>query len=93
MLNNLWSKRPFLRGHAHICSESRMRYPFARVPGGGFLEHAVDLLEGETLGLRDQEVGVNEADSAEGAPDEEDLRAEVAFGGADHVGGDDTDDL
>lgn len=43
----------------------------------------------------DKEVGEGEGDAAEGAPEEEDLGAEVgvAFGGADKVGGDDTNDL
>lgn len=56
------------------------------------LEHAVDLLKGETLGLRDEEVAVDEANGAEGAPDEEDLGAKVALVLADHVGSDDRDD-
>lgn len=77
----------------HISGEGGVRHPFAGVSWGGLLEHAVDLLERKTLGLGDEEVGVHEADGAEGAPDEEDLGAEVAFGCADHVGGDDCDDL
>ena len=59
------------------------------------LQHAVDLLEGEALGLGDEDVGVDNAEEAEGAPEEEDLGAEVdtaAVGGGE-VGGDDCDDL
>ena len=82
-----------LISETHISREGGVRHPLAGVAGGGLLEHAVDLLEGETLGLGDEEVGVDEADGAEGAPDEEDFRAEVALVGADHVGGDDCDDL
>ena len=52
-----------------------MRDPLGRRPRRGFLHHAVDLLEGEAFGLGDEEVGVEEAGGAEGAPDEEDFRA------------------
>jgi hypothetical protein len=82
-----------LIGETHVSREGGVRNPLAGVAGRGLLEHAVDLLEGETLGFRDEEVGVDEADGAEGAPDEEDFRAEVALVGADHIGGDDSDDL
>ena len=77
----------------HISREGRVRHPLAGVARGSLLEHAVDLLERETLGLRDKQVRVHEADGAEGAPDEEDLGAEVALVFADHVGGDDCDNL
>lgn len=60
--------------------------------GSGLLHHLVDLLKGETLGLGNEEVGVDEGACAETAPDEEDRRSEVAFVGVDHVGGDDGDD-
>lgn len=70
-----------------------MRHPSGRGAGVGLLQHAVDLLEREALSLRHEEVGVDEADGAEGAPDEEDFGAEVAFVRADHVRSDDGDDL
>lgn len=70
-----------------------MRDPAAGVPGRGFLEHLVDLLEGQALGFGDEEVGVDEAGGAEGAPEEEDFGFEVAFVWADEVGCDDGDDL
>lgn len=66
--------------------------PLGRGPGGGLLHHLVDLLERETLGLGDEEVGVDEGAGAETAPDEEDGRLEVAAFLADHVGSDDSDD-
>lgn len=66
--------------------------PARRGAGGGLLHHLVDLLQGETLGLRDEEVGVDKGAGAEGTPDEEDLGLEVALVGVDHVGGDDGDD-
>jgi hypothetical protein len=72
--------------------ESVGRAPLGRGPGGGLGHHLVDLLEGETLCLGDEEVGVDEGDGAEAAPDEEDGRLEVTLVGADHVGGDDGDD-
>jgi hypothetical protein len=53
--------------------------------GGCFGHHLVDLLEGEALGFRDEEEGVDEGGGAEAAPDEEDGGAEVALVGADHV--------
>ena len=72
-----------------------MRHPLGGGAGRRLLEHAVDLLQGETLGLGDEEVGEGEGDEAERAPHEVDLGAEVgvALGRPDEVGGDDTDDL
>ena len=88
MLDGLGS----LLGEAHVGSEGAVGDPLGGVARGGLLEHAVDLLEGEALGLGDEEVAVEEADGAEGAPDEEDLGSEVALVLANHVGGDDGDD-
>ena len=82
-----------LLSKAHIGRKGGMGHPFGGGSGGALLEHAVDLLEGEALGFWDEEEGVDEAGEAERAPDEEDFGAEVAFGGADHVGCDDCDDL
>ena len=56
------------------------------------LHHSVDLLERKTLGLPDEEVGVDVADDTERSPDEEDLGLEVGLVGTDHVWGDDGDD-
>ena len=56
-------------------------------------QHAVDLLEGQALGFRDQEVGVQPASDAEGTPDEEHLGTQISLVGTDHVGCDDGDDL
>jgi hypothetical protein len=70
-------------------------HPLVGGAGCGLLQHLVDLLEGETLCLRDEEVGEGEGDAAEGAPHEEDLCAEVGLAllGTDQVGGDDSNDL
>jgi hypothetical protein len=77
---------------AHVSGEGGMWLPPGGGAGSGLLEHAIDLFEGQTLGLWDEEEGVDEGDGAEAAPDEEDLGAQIALVGADHVGGDDGDD-
>lgn len=69
-----------------------MGLPASGGTGGSLLHHLVDLLEGKTLGLRDEEVSVDESASAQGAPDKEDLSAEVTLVRVDHVRGDDGDD-
>jgi hypothetical protein len=63
----------------HLRSESRMRNPFAGMTGVNFLQHAIDLLERETLGFWDEEVGEEDGDDAEGSPHEEDLGGEVGI--------------
>lgn len=77
---------------AHLSGKGGSGLPAGRGTGGGLLHHLVDLLEGQTLGLGDQEVGVDESASAETSPDEEDGGLQVALIGTDHVGGDDGDD-
>ena len=66
--------------------------PLGGVAGRDLLHHLVDLLEGESLGLWNHEVGKDDAGSAERAPDPEDLGAEVAVVLTHHVWGDSTDD-
>jgi hypothetical protein len=47
-------------GHTHLSGESRVRPPRSRVPGRlSLFHHSVDLLESQTLGLPDEEVGVD----------------------------------
>lgn len=70
-----------------------MWHPLSGVAGVGLLEHAVDLLESETLRLGNQEVRVNEAEKTEGSPKEKDLGAKVGLICTDHVWGDDRDNL
>jgi len=76
----------------HLTSEGRVRNPLGRSARGGLLHHLVHLLQSKTLGLGDEEVGVDEGAGAERAPEEEDLGAKVALVSVDHVGGDDGDD-
>ena len=66
--------------------------PLGRVTGVGLLHHLVDLLERQTLGLRDEEVRVNKGGGAETEPDEEDGRPQVTLIGVNHVGGDNGND-
>ena len=63
------------------------RDPLGRGTGGGLLHHLVDLLQGETLGLGHEEVGVDEGARAKGAPDEENRGPEVALVRTGHVRG------
>lgn len=81
-----------LVGETHLVREGGVRGPLGRSARGGLLHHLVDLLQGQALGLWDEEVGVDKGAEAEGAPDEEDLGAQVALVRVDHVGGDDGDD-
>jgi hypothetical protein len=91
-VNDLWSDGALL-GETHLDSEGGMGLPLGRGTGSSLLHHLVDLLQGETLGLGDQEVSVDEGASAQRAPNEEHLGAEVALVLVDHVGSDDGDDL
>jgi hypothetical protein len=46
-----------LLGEMHLASEGAVRLPLARGAGSGLLQHLVDLLKGEALGLWDKEKG------------------------------------
>jgi len=93
LLNNLWCKCSLL-GETHIGSEGAVWNPLGGCAGSSLLQHAVNLLEGQTLGLRDEKVGVDEASCAEGTPEEEDTGFEISFALtiSDQVWGDDSDD-
>jgi hypothetical protein len=69
--------------------------PFGGCAGIGFLQHLVDLLEGETLSLGNQKVHEGKGDTAESTPKEENLGAHISITGigSDKVWGDDSDDL
>jgi hypothetical protein len=91
MYSNLVLQMPILNACLTSCEGSSW-LPLGRGTRSGLLEHAVNLLEGKTLGLGDEEVGVDEGACAKTSPDEEDVGPEVALVGVDHVGGDDGDD-
>lgn len=80
---------------AHIRSVRAVWHPLSRSSWRSLLQHAVHLLKGETLGLRNENVGVDEAEEAKGAPEEEHLGTEVGVAGtiADKVGRNNSDDL
>ena len=88
-------QRGALLGETHLLGKSVVWDPFGGCAKGGLLQHFVDLLKGETLGLGDEEVREGEEDEAESAPEEEDFGAHIgiARGGSDRVWGDDSDDL
>jgi hypothetical protein len=66
--------------------------PLGRCTRRSLSHHLVDLLERQTLGLGNKEVGVDESSRAQSTPDEENGGAEVALINTDHVRGDDSDD-
>jgi len=78
----------------HVGSVCGVRNPLGGCAWGGLFQHAVDLLEGETLGLGDEDVRVDDAAEAEAVPEPEDLGTEVGIsvGSADEVGSDNGDD-
>lgn len=92
ILDNLRRQRPLLR-HAQLGGESRMRDPSAGSPGRRLLHHLVDLFERQAFGLGHEEVSVDEADGAEGPPEEKHFGLQVRFVRVDEVGGYYRDDL
>jgi len=78
--------------HMHGGRESGRRSPLRRGPRGALLQHLVNLLKGQALGLRDKEVGVDKSACAQTTPDKENRRLHVAPLLADHVGSNDSDD-
>lgn len=92
IFHNFRSKSALV-GETHLGGESGGRHPFGGIAGVGLFQHPVDLFQCETLGLRDQEIGIDEAAGAKRAPDEEDLGAKVAFIRPNHIRCDDGNDL
>jgi hypothetical protein len=62
-----------------VLSVSRMRNPLGRVARRRLLKHKIDLLQAQTLGLGDKEVGEEYAGGAGRSPDEEHLGLQVAI--------------
>jgi hypothetical protein len=69
----------------HLRRECVVWNPLGGIAWGSLLHHAVNLLEGQTLGLWDQEVCVDECTCAKSTPNEEDRGLEVTVGCANHV--------
>ena len=65
-------------GAEHRTREGLVGNPLGGCSWGALLHHTINLLQGQTLGLGDEEVGIDESASAETAPDEEDGRFEVS---------------
>jgi hypothetical protein len=78
--------------HTLLGSEGGVWAPLGGGTRSSLLHHLVDLLKRETLGLRNEEVRVDEAASAETTPDEEDGGLHVTVVRADHVRGNDGND-
>jgi hypothetical protein len=75
---------------AHLLSVSVVGDPTGGLAGGNFVHHSVNLLEGQSFGLRDEEVGEEDTDGASGSPEEEDLWSEVGLILSDEVWGNDS---
>jgi hypothetical protein len=92
LLDNLRSKGALVC-HSHIGSECAVWDPLGGCTRSGLFEHTINLLKGQTLCLRNEEVCINEAESTERSPDEEYTRSQVGILGlsANHVWGDDSD--
>lgn len=82
-----------LLANAHGLGESDSGLPLGRGTWGRLLHHLVNLFQGQTLSLRNDEVRVDERNGAKAAPDKEDRRFKVALIFVNHVGGDDSNDL
>ncbi len=78
---------------AHLLREGLGRSPLGGGSRSGLFHHSVNLLQGKTLGLRDEDEGVDKGAGAKTTPDEEDGRLQVASILVNHVRGDDGDDL
>jgi hypothetical protein len=70
LLNNVRSKCTLVC-HTHIGSECAVWDPFGGCARSGLFEHTINLLKGQALGLRNEDVCVEEAQSTERSPDEE----------------------
>jgi len=92
VLHDLGLEMSALVDTAHLRDVGGMSTPFRRSSWCSFVEHAIDLFETETLGLRDEEVCVDERTRAKSSPNEEHTGSEVALIRVHHVWCDDGDD-
>jgi len=79
-------------GHTHFLAESGMWLPCGRGTSSRLSKHVIDLLEGQSLSLGDEEVGVDESACAQTTPNPEDVGTEITLVRSDHIRGDDSDD-
>jgi len=77
---------------AHLLGEGLGRLPARRGARSCLFHHLVNLFQSKTLGLGDEEPGIDEGAGTKATPDEEHRRLEVAPVFVDHVGGNDGDD-
>jgi hypothetical protein len=65
-----WGNSTLILGvdETHIGGEGAVWNPLGRFQSRGFFEHAIDLFQTEALGLKDEEVGVEEANGAKRSP-------------------------
>jgi hypothetical protein len=75
---------------AHLLGVGVVRNPASGLAGRDFVHHSVNLLERQSLGLRDEEVGEENADEASRTPEEEYLGPEVCLVLPDEVWGNDS---
>lgn len=88
-MNDLLDGRGIL---AQFLSEGVMWDPTCRITCRDLRHHLVNLFKRQSLGLRHEEVSEDDTDCASGAPEEEDLRAEVGFILSDKVRSDNSND-
>lgn len=91
MLDALDDSLVELAAVGQLAREGGVWAPLRGCSGGRLLHHLVNLFQGKTLGLRHQEVGVDEGACAETSPNEKDTGLEVSSVGSDHVRGNDGD--
>lgn len=74
--------------HAHFMRKGFMRLPSGTSHGSSLLEHLVNLLQAQTLGLRDDEKGEQETQEKCTAPDKEHFDFQIRLRLVHHVGSD-----
>lgn len=77
---------------SNLGSKGAVRLPLSGSARSSLFHHLVNLLKGQTLGLGNEEVGVDKGTGTQRTPDEEHLGTKVTFVGLSHVRSDDCDD-
>lgn len=76
----------------HLVRKGVMRLPLGTSHGGRLLKHLVDLLQTQTLGLRNDEVGEQDTQEEGTAPDKKDFNTQVCLILVNHVWSDNCND-